>query len=72
MNHSQKKKPTKIPCPRCKTLSVYDASNEYRPFCSRSCYNDDLISWANEDYKIAGKKQKSSDPEDEDDGDLDS
>ena len=55
---SEEKKPNKIkqvPCPNCKTLSTFDNSNPYRPFCSERCKMIDLGDWANETYRIPEK-----------------
>lgn len=43
-----------VPCPQCKTELVWDANNPFRPFCSDSCKNYDLIAWANEEHNIPG------------------
>ena len=46
-------KPTRvIPCPRCRKSTWFDASNAFRPFCSALCKNEDIISWAEEGYRI--------------------
>lgn len=46
--------PLKVPCPKCKTLTLYDG-NPYRPFCSERCKKMDLGAWASGDYVIPGK-----------------
>ncbi len=62
-------KEIKIACPRCKSPTLYDEKNPFRPFCSRPCRDADLLHWASEDYKIPGKpvKDPHSPEEDEDD-----
>jgi endogenous inhibitor of DNA gyrase (YacG/DUF329 family) len=44
-----------VPCPRCRKSTRYDPKNPFRPFCSALCKNEDIIAWAQEDYRIAGK-----------------
>ncbi len=41
-----------VPCPRCKTKTLYSAENKFRPFCSERCRIIDLGDWASENYKI--------------------
>jgi endogenous inhibitor of DNA gyrase (YacG/DUF329 family) len=55
---SEEKKSNKIKqvaCPNCKSLSAFDQSNPYRPFCSERCKMIDLGDWANETYRIPEK-----------------
>ena len=48
-------KPARVfPCPRCKKSTVYNVKSPFRPFCSEDCKNEDIISWANEDYRADG------------------
>ena len=42
-----------VTCPCCKGDSVYNLSNQARPFCSPSCRAMDLGAWANEDFRFA-------------------
>ena len=49
------KKPTVVACPNCGTEQVWDTRNEFRPFCSARCKNNDLVAWANEDHAIPGQ-----------------
>lgn len=44
-----------VRCPRCRKSSRYDVTNEFRPFCSAACKNDDIIQWADQGYRIPGK-----------------
>lgn len=53
MNQEKKIKAT---CPNCKKKCNYDIKNKYRPFCSKSCHDQDLIKWHDEDYRIKGKE----------------
>ena len=53
-------------CPTCKKSVVYDVANPFRPFCSERCKNEDIIAWADEGFRIAGK---APDPDEEGDGD---
>ena len=43
-----------VRCPRCRKSVRYDETNEYRPFCSPVCKNEDIIGWAQESFRIAG------------------
>ncbi|MCX6108845.1 MAG: DNA gyrase inhibitor YacG [Proteobacteria bacterium] len=52
-------------CPTCKKSVVYDVANPFRPFCSERCKNEDIIAWADEGFRIAGK---APDPDEEGDG----
>lgn len=45
--------PTKIvACPGCGGISIYAASNRYRPFCSERCKQIDLGAWASEQFAV--------------------
>lgn len=41
-----------VPCPRCRKSTRYDPSNEFRPFCSALCKNEDIVDWAEGKYAI--------------------
>ncbi|WP_298290179.1 DNA gyrase inhibitor YacG [Thiomonas sp.] len=41
-----------VRCPQCGTLTVYAASNPWRPFCSERCKSLDLGAWASESYRV--------------------
>ncbi|WP_019027193.1 DNA gyrase inhibitor YacG [Colwellia piezophila] len=43
----------KVPCPHCKTTVVWQASSEFRPFCSKRCQLIDFGDWADENHKIS-------------------
>ena len=43
-----------VRCPRCRKSTRYDATNEFRPFCSALCKNEDIIAWAEQSYNIPG------------------
>jgi len=45
--------PRRVPCPSCKALALYDASNRWRPFCSERCRSADLGAWASEQFRVA-------------------
>ncbi len=45
-------KPKMIPCPRCKELTEFSKVNPFRPFCSSLCKNEDIVCWAEENYRI--------------------
>ena len=58
-----------IRCPGCGGPSVYSPGNEYRPFCSARCKNNDFGAWASESYAVPARP----DPGEDDaslDGDL--
>ncbi len=45
--------PTRLyPCPRCKKNVKYDTQNSFRPFCSTSCKEGDIIDWADGNYSV--------------------
>jgi uncharacterized protein len=61
---THKKKQLLVVCPTCKKKSLYDTSNPHRPFCSKACKDNDLINWADENYKIPETKpEKKSEPD---------
>jgi endogenous inhibitor of DNA gyrase (YacG/DUF329 family) len=43
----------KVPCPQCKTTVIWQATSEFRPFCSKRCQLIDLGEWAEENHKIS-------------------
>jgi endogenous inhibitor of DNA gyrase (YacG/DUF329 family) len=59
MNAMNTKKPPPsnrvVCCPRCRKSTRYDVSNPFRPFCSALCKNEDIISWVEQSYRIAGE-----------------
>jgi len=44
-------------CPKCKKAIIWDLNhpeqNQFRPFCSAACKNNDFLDWANDQYKIS-------------------
>lgn len=42
----------KIKCPQCSGPSLWNESNESRPFCCNRCKLIDLGAWASEEYNI--------------------
>jgi endogenous inhibitor of DNA gyrase (YacG/DUF329 family) len=42
-----------VPCPQCQKAVVWQASSEFRPFCSKRCQLIDLGEWAEEGHKIS-------------------
>ena len=44
--------PRVVRCPGCGGPSVYASSNEFRPFCSARCKNNDFGAWASESYSV--------------------
>ena len=57
------------PCPQCRKLIRWSASNTSRPFCSERCRLIDLGEWASEGHRIAGTPQARDDAPDEDEPD---
>ncbi|ALO35975.1 DNA gyrase inhibitor [Colwellia sp. MT41] len=43
----------KVPCPQCQKTVIWQASSEFRPFCSERCKLLDLGEWADESNKIS-------------------
>ena len=41
-----------IRCPGCGGPSVYAGTNEFRPFCSARCKNNDFGAWADEGFRV--------------------
>lgn len=60
-----------VKCPICKAEVPWEG-NPHRPFCSERCQLIDLGAWADERYRIPGKKlkeqPKDSEAKDGDDG----
>lgn len=46
---------TTVNCPTCNTDVIWQASSEFRPFCSKRCQLIDLGEWSNESHVIKGK-----------------
>ena len=44
--------PRVIRCPACGGPSLYAGTNEFRPFCSARCKNNDFGAWASERYAV--------------------
>lgn len=44
-----------VRCPGCGAMTLYSASNQYRPFCSARCQGRDFGAWANEAYRVEAK-----------------
>jgi endogenous inhibitor of DNA gyrase (YacG/DUF329 family) len=59
--------PKVIRCPTCSTVTVYDASNEFRPFCSERCKLLDLGAWADEEFRIPTEDHTTENQDDPDD-----
>jgi uncharacterized protein len=58
---TEKKTPRIYKCPTCSRSTVYDVKNPDRPFCSSRCKNNDIISWAEQGYRIPGKPPQNED-----------
>lgn len=50
---------TKVNCPTCDAIVVWQAESEFRPFCSKRCQLIDLGEWASESNRIAQSPQVS-------------
>lgn len=44
--------PTKVNCPGCGKIVVWNETSSYRPFCSKRCQLIDLGEWAAEEKRI--------------------
>jgi endogenous inhibitor of DNA gyrase (YacG/DUF329 family) len=42
-----------VACPHCQSPVIWQASSEFRPFCSKRCQLIDLGEWADEGHKIS-------------------
>jgi endogenous inhibitor of DNA gyrase (YacG/DUF329 family) len=42
----------RVRCPACTAETWYDATNPWRPFCSRRCRELDFGAWASERYRV--------------------
>jgi len=49
-----------IICPICRNITTWE-ENPFRPFCSERCKLLDLGAWADETYRIRGKKEEEED-----------
>jgi endogenous inhibitor of DNA gyrase (YacG/DUF329 family) len=47
-----------VPCPACKSDSMYSPSNPNRPFCSLRCKQSDFGGWATESYRVPESRGK--------------
>ncbi|WP_372766532.1 DNA gyrase inhibitor YacG [Pseudoalteromonas sp.] len=45
--------PTSVNCPTCKKKVLWQASSEFRPFCSKRCQLIDLGEWSEENHTIS-------------------
>ena len=50
-----------VACPRCRKSARYDLANPFRPFCSARCKNEDIVSWAQESYRIPDRPLEGED-----------
>ena len=60
-----------VRCPTCRKSIKYDTANPNRPFCSSYCKDQDIISWAEESFKIPGKPAGRGGPHRDDDPESD-
>ena len=51
-----------VSCPTCRSKKVAREEPAF-PFCSKECRDADLAGWAEERYKIAGERVRSTDDE---------
>jgi uncharacterized protein len=47
--------PLRVKCPTCRKETPWE-NNPHRPFCSERCQLIDLGAWAEERYRIPGRK----------------
>jgi endogenous inhibitor of DNA gyrase (YacG/DUF329 family) len=52
-----------VPCPRCRGLSLFSATNRWRPFCSERCASIDLGAWASEAYRVPARPPDPTEPD---------
>ncbi len=50
-----------VRCPTCRGDSLFDSTNDSRPFCSPLCKNVDLGAWANEEFRVNSKNTEGDD-----------
>ncbi len=58
--------PLRVKCPTCRR-EIEWKNNPYRPFCSERCRLIDLGAWAEEKYRIPGKRLDLEPDRDDDD-----
>ena len=46
-----------VACPTCGAEVAWVPASRFRPFCSERCRLIDLGAWANEEYRVAVKKE---------------
>lgn len=46
---------TKVKCPTCEKLVIWEPNSLWRPFCSERCKLIDLGEWASEGHRIKGE-----------------
>ena len=46
---------TTVQCPQCQKDVIWEASSEWKPFCSERCKLIDLGEWASENHAIPGE-----------------
>jgi len=51
---STEKPETRVNCPTCKKVVVWNEQSKYRPFCSNRCQKIDFGEWASESFSIPG------------------
>ncbi len=44
-----------VPCPTCRSDSVFSPSNRFRPFCSERCAGIDFGAWASDAYRVPAR-----------------
>jgi len=49
-----------VPCPACRSATLFHPSNRFRPFCSARCRGLDLGAWADESYRVASEAPEPS------------
>jgi len=55
---------TTVQCPQCQKDVIWEASSEWKPFCSERCKLIDLGEWAEGNHRITGPKTQESFPDD--------
>ena len=55
---------TTVQCPQCQKDVIWEASSEWKPFCSERCKLIDLGEWAEGNHRITGPQTQEAFPDD--------
>ncbi len=51
---------TKVNCPQCQKVVIWNDESKWKPFCSERCKLIDLGEWAEGNHRIAGEATPST------------